>query len=78
MNVVNTIEFNTHQEKYLDMAMNDHLIIQRGNNMLIVQNYMPNGEPDIIFEPDEDFYRSIPLEEVRDRIVGYIHQKHTK
>ena len=36
MNVVNTKEFNTHQKRYLDMAVDDHVIIKRGQNMLIV------------------------------------------
>jgi hypothetical protein len=75
MTVVSTKEFNTHQEKYFDMAENDHVIIKRGDNMLIVHNYVPDNEPDIVFKPDDDFYRSIPLEEVRDKVVNYIHQK---
>ena len=77
MTVVSTKEFNTHQEKYFDMAVNDHVIIKRGDQMFIVQNFMPNDNPDVIFEPDEDFYRSIPLEEVRDAIIGYIRKKHS-
>ena len=63
MTVVSTKEFNTNQEKYFDMAVNDHVIIKRGNNMLIVQNFVPN-EPDNIFEPDNDFYKSITADEL--------------
>ena len=43
------------------MALNDHVIIKRGEQMLIVQNYVPEHEPDMIFEPDDDFYRSISM-----------------
>jgi hypothetical protein len=68
MTVVSTKEFNTHQEKYLDMAFDDHVIIKRGKQMLIVQNYMPNHEPDMIFEPDNDFYRSITMDELLEGI----------
>jgi len=77
MTIVSTKEFNTNQEKYFDIALNDHVIIKRGDNMLIVHNYVPYDEPDIIFEPDEDFYRSIPMEEVRDKVVGYIRNKYS-
>ena len=72
MNVVSTKEFNTHQKKYLDMAMDDHVIIKRGQNMLIVQNFVPHNEPDVIFEPDEDFYRSISIDELRDSALEHI------
>ena len=68
MTVVSAKEFNTHQEKYLDMASNDHVIIRRGEQMLIVHNYIPNHEPDIIFDPDDDFYRSITADELLEGI----------
>ena len=76
MIIVSTQEFNASQEKYFDMALNDHVIIQRGTNLFIVQSFVSDDKPDEIFEPDDDFYKSIPLEEVRDKIVGYIHKKH--
>jgi len=72
MTVVDTIEFNAHQERYLEMAANDHLIIQRGDNMLIVHNYVPHNEPDVIFEPDEDFYRSITIDELCESALEHI------
>ena len=77
MTVVSSKEFSTHQEKYFDMAENDHVVIQRGDRMLIIHHFVPNTEPDQIFQPDEDFYRSIPMEEVRDQIVGYIRKKYS-
>jgi len=46
------------------MALNDSIVVQRGENMFIVQNYIPNGEPDMVFEPDDDFYRSINVDEL--------------
>jgi hypothetical protein len=54
-----------------------------GNQLLKQENYFQrlavwidkglperakNEEPDVIFEPDEDFYRSITMEEVRERL----------
>jgi len=64
MTIVSSKEFIANEEKYFNMALNNELIIQKGDNMFIVQNYIPNGEPDMIFEPDEDFYRSISADEL--------------
>jgi hypothetical protein len=75
---VSSKEFVTNENKYLGMALNDHVIIQRDDNMFMVQHYIPNDEPDVIFEPDEDFYRSISTKEVREKIVGYIRKKHSR
>ena len=63
MTVVSTKEFNINQEKYFDLALKDDIIIQRGDNMFIVQSFEPNNEADEIFEPDDDFYRSITMDE---------------
>jgi len=38
------------------------------NNMFVIQNFVQNDEPDKIFEPDDDFYRSITAEELLDGI----------
>ena len=73
MTVVSTKEFNAHQEKYFDMAVSEDVVIQRGENLFIIQSFIPNNEPDIIFEPDDDFYRSIPFEEVRVSVLDHIH-----
>jgi len=63
MTVVSSKEFATNEDKYFDLALNDHVIIQRGENMFIVQNFIPNAEPDEIFAPDDDFYRSITMDD---------------
>jgi hypothetical protein len=78
MNVVNTKEFNAHQEMYFDMALKDRVIIRRGSDMLIVQGYVPDEEPDMIFAPDEDFHASISMEEVRDRLHRVIDRLYAK
>jgi len=78
MTIVSSNEFNTNQEKYLDLAINNQVFIQRGDNMLVVQNIGHYAESEEIFEPDDDFYRSIPMTEVQDRIVGYIQKKYAK
>ena len=74
MTIVSCKEFVTHQKKYFDLAVEDHVIIQRGDNMFIIQNFIPNNEPDEIFEPDDDFYRSIAMEELRKSAHEHIHK----
>jgi len=42
MTVVSSKEFVANQEKYFDLALNEQLIIQRGNNKYVVQNFAQN------------------------------------
>ena len=74
MTVISSEEFVANIDKYLDMALNDNVIIQRGDNMFIVKHYIPNEEPDMIFEPDEDFYRSITMDELHESAKEHIHK----
>ena len=74
MTVVSSNEFVANEDKYFDMAINDHVIIRRGDNMLIIQKFIPDDEPDEIFEPDDDFYQSITMEELRKSAHEHIHQ----
>ena len=74
MTVVSTKEFNAHQDMYLDMAKNDNVIIKKGNHLFIIQNYSPDDEPDMIFEPDDDFYRSISVKEFLTGVKEDIHE----
>jgi hypothetical protein len=78
MTVVSSKEFAGNQERYLDMALNDHVYIQRGDNMFIVTRANGTDAADIIYEPDEDFYNSITMEEVRDRLHGVVDRLYAK
>jgi len=42
MTVISSVEFLTNQEKYFDMALAEKVIIQRGENMFIIQNLIQN------------------------------------
>ena len=68
MSIVSTQKFNSHQEKYFDLALRDNVIVQRDNNMFIVQKFIPNDESDVICEPDDDFYRYITMDEAIIRV----------
>ena len=65
MTVVTTKEFNANQEKYFDLALNERVFVQKGDNLFFVQGVAQNNEPDMVFEPDNDFYRSVSMEELR-------------
>jgi len=71
MTVVSTKEFSTNQDKYFDIAMNEQVFVQRDNIMFIVTREKKYKEP------DDDLRRAIPIEEVRDSIIGYIRKKHS-
>jgi len=74
MTIVSSKEFVNNQEKYFNMALKEHLIVQNGENRFIVQNFIHTEEPDMIFEPDDDFYRSISMEELRSSAHEHIHK----
>jgi len=64
MTVVSSREFLTNQKRYFDMAVNENIFIKRGKNRFRLA-YSNNEvqEDKIIHEPDEDFHRSITMDE---------------
>jgi len=73
MTVVSTKEFNSNSQKYFDMAVNGEVCIK--DEKYIYQLIANPVEPDIIFQPDDDFYRSITGEELLKRIYIDIDRK---
>ena len=72
MTVVNTKEFNTNQEKYFDMAVNEQVFIQREDYMFIVT--IANKPKLKHKKPDEKLRNAITMDEVRDRLHKHIHK----
>ena len=72
MTVVSSKEFETNTRKHL----NERLYIQIGKNRLFVQNE-EQKEPNMIFEPDDDFYESISMEELRTSAHAHIEKLFT-
>jgi len=68
MTIVSSKEFVTDEDKYFDLALEEEVFVKKGDNMFVVQNYIPNDEPDILCEPNDDFYRSITMEEAIIRV----------
>jgi UDP-glucose 6-dehydrogenase len=42
--------------------------VQKDDNIFLFTRTNKHEEPDMIFEPDEDFYQSISMEEVREKL----------
>ena len=81
MTVVSSREFITEQDRYFDMAMNEQVYVQRGDNMLVVTSAGDRKKRHKT--PDADFYRAITMDEfkIRAREVvekaykRYIHER---
>jgi hypothetical protein len=71
MTIVSTKEFSANQEKYFDMAINENVCIQRGDNMFYL-SYAPfecRYPEQPVLEPDDDFRRALSAEEFRKRLI---------
>jgi len=83
MTVVSSKEFAINQEKYFDLALDEQVFIQNGDNMfLLVYNNVDNMNTyhdasvyEEVLEPDDDFYSAITCEELLERIYQDIDNK---
>ena len=73
MIVVSTKEFHNQQEKYLDMAVNGQVYIQRDDCMFIVTK-----SPERYKEPDDDLRRAVSMEVVRERLHKHVDKLFTR
>ena len=73
MTVVSSKEFATNQEKYFDLALDEQVCIQRGDNLFHLiykhEDEMNNNDYEEFLEPDDDFRRAISMDEFRDRLI---------
>ena len=70
MVTVTTKEFNANSQKYFDMAVDSEVCIKDDKYMFHLTGNLI--EPDIVFEADDDFYRSITMDELLERTYGVI------
>ena len=68
MTVISSTEFAINQNRYFDMAMKEQVFVKKDENMFLLTYTNKHEESDMIFEPDEDFYRSISMEEVQKKL----------
>jgi hypothetical protein len=75
MTVVSSKEFATNQEKYFDLAVKEEVRIKRGKNIFhLISATVEKPKERVYYEPDEDFYRSISMEELLNGIHEDIHK----
>ena len=72
MRVISSSELRSNLKKYLDLAANEQIIIQRGRNetfVLTKQEYL---------EPDEDLKRAVTAQQLTPGIVSNIREAYRK
>ena len=75
MTVISTKDFNSHQDKYFDMAVNGSVCIKRGDNMFYL-SFAPFKEQypeQPILEPDERLSNAISIDELLAGVQEDIH-----
>ena len=75
MTIIGSKEFAINQEKYFDLAIDEDVCIKRDRDMFHltcnpVEDISVKGR--VYYEPDEDFYRSITMDEVREKVLEFI------
>jgi len=77
MNVINSKEFASNQDKYFDIAKNENVCIRRGNGMfhLMYQPAKTQFSTQAILEPDDNLRSAITAEELLKRVHKDIHNK---
>jgi hypothetical protein len=83
MTVVSSKDFVRNEDKYFDLALEEQVCIQKGDNMflLLYKNvddkniYHDASVYEEILEPDDDLRRAITAEELLERIHEDIHRK---
>ena len=73
MTVVSSKEFATNQDKYFDLALDEDVCIQRGDNLFHLiykhEDDMNNNDYEEFLEPDDDFRRAISMDEFINRAL---------
>ena len=77
MQVVSSTEFATHHQKYLDLARREQLLVNDGRYTFEI-TYQPMVEEPIYFEPDEDFHRSLTMDEFKTKALEMVERVHNK
>ena len=72
MTVISSKEFATNQNKYFELAMNEQVYIENGENIFHLS--CTNTVKDKYLEPDKDFYRAISIDDFQSIIKEDIHQ----
>ena len=78
MTLVSSKEFVDNGDKYFDMALEEQVIIKRGDNVFLINNmdgmnkYHDASVYEEILEPDDDLHRAISADEFKKRCLKVI------
>ena len=72
MTVVSAKEFNSFQDKYFNLALSEQVFIQNDNYMFLLTR--ADELKNEYKEPDEDFYRAIPIDDFVKKVKNNIHK----
>ena len=83
MTVVSSKEFVSNEDKYFDLALDEQVFVQRGDNMFLIINHNHNGNIyhdasvyDEVLEPDDDFHSAISADEFKKRALEIVEKVH--
>ena len=68
MTVISSKEFVINEDKYFKLALDEQVFVKKGENMFMLTLSEKLLHEDVVFQPDDDFYKSITMEEVRDKL----------
>ena len=68
MTVVSSKEFESNENKYFDMAMNEKIFVKR-DNMMFILSCVNDHKPKKRLKPDDDLRRAITMDEFRKRAL---------
>ena len=72
MTVISSKEFATNQNKYFELAINEQVYIENGEDVFHLTHTDTNNtvvKERVYHEPDEDFYSAITMEEFKKRAL---------
>jgi hypothetical protein len=80
MTVISSKEFVDNQKRYFNMAMDEDIYIQNGENMfqLMYKQINNTNAYDEVLEPDDDFRRALSVEEFRKKAIEVVEKVHHK
>jgi len=78
MQIISTQDFATDINRYFDLARQQQQILVENGNYMFQIVYKPIIEKDVVFEPDADFYNSISMETVRERLHKVVDKLYAK
>jgi len=74
MTIISSKEFAANQQKYFALARDRREVYIKEDDDMFMFCYANQQEEPMIFEPDDDFYRSISMDELLKRVKKDIHQ----